>query len=123
MAGNNVTLRIWRMSNIADDSIGGARVSGTVRYERIPASFQEREPSTLLIEQGIEVTKLYDIVVRSASLDIQERDEIEIEYPRDHLYYGDRFRVIGARQVGNFRNPNGFRKLLCVRSERSHGVQ
>jgi len=97
-AGLNVRIKIWRIVEQTDDEYGGAVVSGTVLHESMDARFQALKPSPLLLEQGLEVESLYRCMVRGSNLDLREYDEIEIIWPLQHKYHGDRFRIIKIQE-------------------------
>lgn len=77
-AGLNVKVRIWGMFNDDDDAVGGAQMSGTLRYDNISARIESQMPSPLLLDQGAEVMRMMDCIVRPGNLTIEEFDEVEI---------------------------------------------
>ena len=122
-AGNNLGVRIWRIVNAtADDEVGGALPSGTVLYEHAHARFSQIRPTTPLLEQGMEVNKLYSFFVEGRYIEIEENDILEITSPVIHRDYGKKYRAV-AIQRQSFA-PNDRRQYLLVtttRIERSHG--
>jgi hypothetical protein len=100
MLGLYTKVTVWRMMNstVANDSpAGGAMMSGTVTYEGLNCALEDSKGTQLLFEQGLETTKLVDCIIRPQTLDIQERDELEVTFPRNHRYYGKRLRVVEVR--------------------------
>ena len=57
VAGLNTQIRIWRMDDIADDDVGGARVSGTVAYDYVKARIEANPAEQLLLQQGLETER------------------------------------------------------------------
>ena len=126
-AGTNTRFDIYRMESAGDDDVGGAQVTGTLVYERIPGRMKEQEPEQLVLQQGLETTKIFDILLadkKPIGMDIRERDELEIVSPYNHHFLSNRFRAIGVRSVGI--NPSNRRANLLItatRSERAHANQ
>ena len=124
VAGTNSKARIWRYSNEDDDVVGGAVLSGTVQYANILCRMDVVPSEQLLLQQGLETTKMFTATLVPGNLDIRERDELEIIAPYDHIYLGDEFRIIEVRgQIFNSRNPNKYMVVTMTRSIRAHGVQ
>ena len=124
MAGMNIRFRIHRITTPTDDHVGGAVVTGTVSYDQIQGRFQAQPESQLLLQQGLETERTYTAIVIPGTLDIQERDEVEVIQPTDHHYYGKRFRVVGARYSDlNPRDPRNYILLSLMRSVVAHGQQ
>lgn len=123
-AGSNCRVSVWRWLFVEDDSVGGAEPTGTYVYNDMIAFLQEEKVEQVLLQQGLEVPRLFTANVVPSWYTIYERDEIEIMAPTDHGYYGERFRVIDShRSSHNRRDPRGYLMLTLVRSERSHGQQ
>lgn len=126
-AGVNVWFDVYRMESAEDDVVGGAQVTGTLIYERIPGRMKEQEPEQLVLQQGLEVTKIFEILLvdkKPIGMDIRERDEVEIVAPYNHHFLSDRFRAIGVRNSSL--NPSNRRANLLItatRSERAHANQ
>jgi len=123
-AGLNAKFDVFRMESVGDDEVGGAQVTGTLIYSRIPGRITEQEPEQLVLQQGLETTKIFDVILYDKypiDLDIRERDEVEVVAPYNHHYKDDRFRVIGARQSSLHPSDRRGNLLLTVtRSERAH---
>lgn len=101
VAGATTQFTIWRMMEMAgDDAVGGAIVSGTPVHTRIKGRMEALRPTQLLLEQGLEYKKLWDVVIRPASLNVRERDELEITHPPSHKFFGERFRIMSIEETG-----------------------
>lgn len=124
IAGQNCKFDIWRMTMLDDDSVGGAQVSGSVVYQNIPARFQQMPEQQLLLHQGLETERFFTANIVPGTLEVYERDEVEVVAPSDHQYYGDRFRVVGRRWA-DFppRDPRNYMMLTLTRSVRAHDEQ
>lgn len=124
LAGLNVRGNIWRIDTTTDDVVGGAVTTGTLVYTNVWLRFEAQEPEQLLLQQGLETPKIFNVTCVPATLDIRERDEVEISKPTDHLFYGYRFRVIGVRYSSHVpRDPRNYLMLTLRRSERAHTIQ
>lgn len=121
VAGLVLQVTIWRIMFITDDEVGGSVPSGTPLYNHVNCRFEADMPQQLLLQQGLETPKMYTITMRPASLDIRERDEIEITWPPEHKYYQDKFRVVGVNE-SNFhpRDNRGYLLVNVVRSDVAH---
>lgn len=123
-AGLNIKIDVWTMGQADDDVVGGAVYTGTVSYHDVPARLILRRPSQILIEQGMETTKIGDLMIQGRDVTIQERDEIQIVWPLDHPFIDDRFRVEGAQNTGGGRRQAYGPKTYTVsRIERGRGRQ
>lgn len=124
IAGANARANIWRLNYNSDDEVGGANVTGTVVYYQTWIRIQQNKPEQLLMQQGYETGRFLTATVVPGTLDIREKDELEIVLPLDSIYYGKRFRVVGSRQAShNPRDPRNYIILDLVRSERAHAIQ
>lgn len=119
MYGLNLRATIWRMSNAADDSVGGSLITGTPQYTNLPIAIASRRPTQISLEQGLEVEAIYDLTVKLCNVTIYERDEVEVTCPNGHPYYGLRFRVLGI-QPGkrNYRQAHQHCTLSRIRRSR-----
>jgi hypothetical protein len=125
VAGFNTKVRVWRVSFVTDDDeVGGAVVTGTYIYSNIPARLHEKPVDHVFFQQGIEVVKTFQMMVKPSTLMIYDRDEVEITWPPGHRFYGDRFRVMGDAYT-NFHNreERGYLILDLTRSVRAHANQ
>jgi len=124
VAGMNSRVRIYRMSNISDDTVGGARVSGTVLHDYVRARIEANPEEQILLQQGLEAPRTFNALIVPGTLDIRERDEVEVMKPVDHIYYGERFRVVGIQFSSmDVSNPNNYTRLAMTRSVRAHASQ
>lgn len=123
-AGFNLKVDVWRLSFPSDDIVGGAVVTGTVVYHNIKGRMTEEKSSPLLLEQGIETERIFNIDIRPASLIVYERDEIEIVFPLTHWHYRQRFRVIGVKHPSmHATDSRDFLTLTLRRRDRAHVQQ
>lgn len=99
-AGLNLLCQVIRITDQADDSIGGAQPSGTVLYPKVYARIEARKPTQAILEQGLAVPTIYTMVVSPGNLDIHFNDQIEVTFPPRSYYYGKRFIVIGLQRSG-----------------------
>lgn len=124
--GYDVYCRIWRMENnpVADDVVGGAIVTGSVAYETVRMRFEPQRANLLLLEQGLETTRLISIMLWPASLVIYERDELEVTRPAYHPNFGQRFRITTVNRMSiHPADPRGFIHIFCERMDRTRTVQ
>lgn len=124
-AGLNLLLNIHRYSYQADDEVGGAVITGTVQYYNVMGRISPDRPTTAFLEQGLETLKTYTGIVIPGTLDIRNRDEVEVVAPFDHWDYGKFFRVMGDPEHAspNPRDPRNFMQLRLARSDRAHARQ
>lgn len=125
VAGLNLLINVLRIDYQTDDRIGGAVISGSVQYWNVRTRFEYDKPTQLILEQGLESNRLITAVVVPGTLDIRDRDEVEVVAPRDHIDYGKRFRVMGAPEFSSHatRDPRNYMILHLTRSERAHTRQ
>jgi hypothetical protein len=97
VAGANVKFNVWRWNYSSDDEVGGSMLTGTYSYYNVPGRFQQQPANQMFTQQGLETVKTFTCIVEPVTLDIDERDEIEVAAPSNHYYFGYRFRVINAR--------------------------
>lgn len=97
VAGLNIQVDVWRMTNDPDDSVGGALITGTVVYENLHSAISPRRPTQAALEAGLEVDAIYDFTARLRNITLHERDEVEVVCPADHVLYGLRFRIVGVQ--------------------------
>jgi hypothetical protein len=123
VSGLNMLIRVHRMTQITDDQVGGARISGTSTTD-YHARMQASPDEQLLLQQGLETVRMFTLIVSPGCQDIRERDEIEIIAPTDHPYYSKRFRVVSMRHSDfNPRDPRNYSMLTVTRSVQSHANQ
>jgi hypothetical protein len=127
MWGFNCKVTVWRFTNLGQDdtSVGGASITGTVQYQNVLALIQEDKPEPLLVQQeGLSTLRTLTATIVPGTLDVRERDEIQVTEPADHFYYGDYFRVIRVRNSSaNPRDPKGYMVLNLTRSLEAHNAQ
>lgn len=96
-AGMNIRINIYNIQTTTDDVIGGADPVEFLMYKNLRARLEELKPNTLLLQQGIEITNTYTCLVDEPTLNIYERDEVEITFPKNHHFYGKRMRITGVQ--------------------------
>ena len=121
-AGLNIRVNIWRMTEDSDDVVGGAMITGTVAYQDVYARLTLRRPSQMLLEQGLEVDKIGDLLLQGHNLTVYERDEIQVVWPLTHEFYGDKFRILGV-QPSSRRAKYGPKQYTVSRIVRSRSQQ
>jgi hypothetical protein len=116
---------IHRITQEADDAVGGAQHTGTAIYENIAAAVQYLKPSTILLEQGLEIKRMARVMVQPGSLTIFERDELEVVGPPGHEDIGNFFRVAAIDRTGLSPNDPRARHLVltCERMERGRDTR
>lgn len=124
IAGSNCRIDIWRIISDDDDVVGGSVNTGSLQYQNVHARFQSDREDMLILQQGLETIRTFTFTVFPASMDIYERDEIEICQPTDHKYYGKRFRIMSVRYSDfNQRDPRNYIILHATRSVKAHERQ
>lgn len=124
VAGLNSLCRIWRIEVNADDEVGGALVTGTVVYDFLPVRLQGEPENQLFAQQGLQTMRTFTAIVQPGTLDIRERDELEVIDPYDQIYYSQRFRIQSVTySTHNQRDPRNFIRLGMIRSVRAHQQQ
>jgi len=124
VAGLNSECRIWRIEVDADDAVGGALITGTVVYDYLPIRLQAVPEEQLLMQQGLQTIRTFTAILQPGTLDIRERDELEIIDPYDDIYYGVRFRITSVTYSShNQRDPRNFIRLGMIRNIRAHSLQ
>jgi len=124
VAGQNLRCTIWRYTDAPDDAIGGSVLTGTAVYTGIDIRIEEQPAQQLLLQQGMETTKIFEGTITPGTVIIRERDEIEITFPIEDVRYGNRYRVINNRPTSfNTRDPRSYVCVTMVRSVRAHKQQ
>lgn len=122
MLGLNLKVSFIQNSYQGDDASGGAVITGTVAYSNIPARISARRPSQQSLEQGLEVNRIFDMIVVGQGLSLNERDEVRVDLPSSSPYYLEEFRIIGIQH--DSRRPNsGHTEFTLSRIERSRVEQ
>ena len=123
-AGLNIKGKVWRFSTPLDDDVGGALVSGTVVYDNLACRLIPQPPSSLLLEQGLEVEGIYLLEIRPPMMDIRERDEFEVTFPHYHPEYGNHFRIVGVQRTSMHpEDSRGFINFRMTRKRFAHAQQ
>ena len=126
VAGFNIKIRLWDITNQSDDVVGGAVITGTV-VGIFDARLQANPDQQLLLQQGLETERTFSLTtfIQPAYYSyLKERNEIDVYAPTDHPYYGDRFRIRSIRFSDlNPRDPRNYVMMSLSRSVRSHGQQ
>jgi hypothetical protein len=123
-AGYNIRANIWRIAWASDDTVGGAVTTGTLQYQNVHVRMQSNPEEQLILQQGLETVRTFVATVIPGTLDIHERDELEISKPTDHRYYGERFRITNVRYTDlNKRDPRNYLILSLSRDVRAHDLQ
>ena len=124
VAGFNIKVRVWRVSFGTDDAVGGAVTTGTFAYTNVSARIEEIPVDAVFLQQGIETTQVYQMMVKPSTMTIYQRDEVEITWPTGHRLYGVRLRVMGdAHSSFHPREERGYLILNLTRSVRAHANQ
>jgi hypothetical protein len=127
MNGLYCRANIWRMNNSdpdGDDVVGGAMISGTLVYESVQCAFQDSRATQALYEQGLEVPRLVDCVMIPETMDIRERDEVEVVSPYNHRFVNKRLRIIEViRGITHPSSRHGHIELRLQRVERTRTQQ
>jgi len=123
-AGMTSRVRIWRIDFDDDDIVGGAVITGSVAHSNVHARIESNPEEQVLLQQGLQTLRTFNALIVPGSLDVRERDELEVTAPVHHPYYGVRFRITGVQYSSMDRyNPNNYMRLSMVRDVRSHALQ
>lgn len=98
--GMNARMNIWRINFDPDDEVGGAVVTGTCVYQDVLCRVDSVRPEMVLVQQGLEVPRIFTAHIVPATLQVFERDEVEMVFPINHPYYGMRLTVRGVQHLG-----------------------
>jgi hypothetical protein len=124
VAGLNFRINVWRINYNPDDAIGGAVITGTLVYTDLQARMQANRDVQALLQQGLETDRTFNLVLIPGTLDVRERDEIEVCQPIEHQYYGRRFRIRSVSYSDhNPRDPRNYLMITVSRSVTSHAEQ
>lgn len=124
MAGFNIRFKVIEEMDQTDNYVGGNVISGSCKYSNVMGRMQQQPVSQVFLEQGLETTKIFNILLIPGTLDIEERDELELTQPKDHQFYGDRFRVMSVRPSDfNPRDPRNYLMIQATRSVKAHAQQ
>lgn len=122
-AGMNLVFRLWRITDQADDPVGGAQPSGTVLYPYIYGRLGTRKPTQALLEQGLETPTLFTATMAPPNgildMDVQPNDQFEVISPLNSFYYGRRFVIIGIRH-SSMMDGRAYLVVIARRFEKAH---
>lgn len=120
-AGYNHVVRIWSfIESPNDDDIGGARPSGTIVYDNVPARIQSLKPTQVLLEQGLELPRMFNIVVRPATMNIKHNQQVEFILPVNSKFYGLKFRIVGLQETSM--HPSNSRDFILLTVKRTESA-
>lgn len=123
-AGYNVRFNVVRILQDIDDVVGGASITGSVVYYGVMGRFEKKAVEQVFVEQGLETERVFTAQLIPGTLDIKERDELELCAPQDHREWGHRFRVVDVSPSDfNPRDPRNYLNLQLTRSVRAHERQ
>ena len=115
IAGLNTRVTIYRMDDADDDIVGGAVITGTVAHFNLRARIEANPEEQVLLQQGYQTERTFNALIVPGTLDIRERDELEIIAPEYHPYHSDRFRIVGVQFSSMDKyNPNNYMRLAMV---------
>jgi hypothetical protein len=123
VAGMRLRVTVHSISQGADDEVGGAVHTGTAGIVSIPAAVEYLKPSTILLEQGIEIKRMARVMVQPGSLTIYERDELEVVGPPGHEDIGLFFRVASVDRTGFSPNDTRARHLVLTCERMGRGTR
>jgi hypothetical protein len=124
VAGQNCRSKIFRITEGADDYVGGSVITGSVVYENVLTRFESEPEDQIFAAQGLETLRTYRATIVPGTLVIKERDELQITEPSDHPYHRDRFRITSMQySTHNPRDSRNYILLQLVRSVRAHSLQ
>lgn len=122
--GYNQLVKLITYSYPSDDPIGGSQPSGTLFLDSVLVRIEPMKPSTVLLEQGIETTKLFETTITYRAKGVKENDELLVYAPKESEYYDQHFRVVSVRHPSLRPNdPRGQIYLILKRFETAHANQ
>ncbi|MHA2063873.1 MAG: hypothetical protein ACXABY_05740 [Candidatus Thorarchaeota archaeon] len=98
--GLNVTVKIERQVEGADDAIGGSTVTLSTLSTGVRARISSVKPTEEIRLQGLETSKLFNMVIWPATTDITESDYVT---PESGNFEDVVFRVVGI-QIDSLHN-------------------
>lgn len=121
-AGMTHVCSLISFSYPTDDSSGGAVPSGTVVYERLDARVEANMPTMALLEQGLEVPTLFQVLIHPGNIEAKHNDQIVFTAPTNDWFYNKKFRIVGLTRSSNAAgNDRNLIKFVVRRWEESHG--
>jgi hypothetical protein len=113
MQGQNVYIKVYRYTQLADDVAGGARQSSYVEIATGRARIQGRLATIEMRAQGLGADNLFDAAVTPATTDVQRDDMI---IPQDGPEANVRFLVTSVQKPGfNLSSPRAHLNLQLER--------
>lgn len=122
MLGLNCKVTFIKTDTPTDDDSGGAVVVPSQVYTNIPARLSAARPSQQSLEAGLEVNRIFDMIITGQTLNVNERYRVRIDYPTDSPYYQEQFRIMGI-QYDSRRPGAGHTEFTLSRIERSRSEQ
>lgn len=122
MLGLNIKVSFYQWQYLADDPVGGATGTYTELYANTPARISARRPSQQSLEAGLEVVRVFDMITNGQQSTVYEKDQVEVVWPTNSPYYGERFRITGL-QHDSRRSNIGHTEWTLERIERSRARQ
>ena len=116
-AGLNCGISVIRLTETADDDVGGSNPTGTFIHQNLRARLEEDLIDSSFFQQGLETVKTFSGQIWGHNLLIREQDEILIVSPPNHKYINKRFRVRDVRYDG--RHPAIKQNYVLVKMTRS----
>lgn len=114
MRGLNVSITIYRATQLADDEAGGAQRSTAAQVATARARIAHRAPTLEMRAQGLSTDLLYDAAIQPATTDVQANDVL---IPADGPFAHVRFLVTGVQHpaMAHFQSPRAHLKLQLER--------
>ena len=115
MQGQNVTVKVYRAAQLADDAAGGAQRGAYAQvYETRRARIYNRPSTVEMRAQGLQTDKLYDAFYQPATDGVVALDII---IPQTGPYAHARFLVTGVigSSLENWSSPRAHLKLQLER--------
>lgn len=118
-AGLNLQFQVIRITDQADDSIGGAQPSGTVLYPLVYGRIQAKKPTQAILEQGLLTPTIFTAVISPGNISVQFNDQLQCIFPQMSEYYNKRFIVIGL-QDSSMTDVRQFKIITLRRIEQAN---
>lgn len=114
MQGLNVSITIYRATQLADDEAGGSQRSAYAQVTTCRGRIANRAPTLEMRAQGLGADLFYDAAIQPATLDVRENDMV---IPTSGPLAHRRFLVTGVQQpsLEFFQSPRAHLKLQLER--------
>lgn len=118
----NLVIKIYRETEGTPDAYGGATET-FAEIGQYRGRLEMSAPSKMLLEQGVEVTRMATVLLRVHQAATQtdkaliEGDTLEIISPAQHPYYGKRWSILSVQYPAI--HPNQRRNLVRCQVERA----